>query len=169
MLTPRMPLYIPCVYNVFLYLRWLCHHYLKNHHHHHHHHHHHFSAVASWRAGLSLLPTVALSGILGEMIYAPYDITGAKFLWYFYHHHNFQNNRYNDKSSFSCNRWTWHDTDAPIRERLLGVPIGEHCPIGEYCPHRWVLCQLQTFYHDHDQLDIKKKDNQENQNQLCGW
>jgi len=79
MLTPRMPLYIPCVYNVFLYL----------------------SAVAGWRAGLSLLPTVALSGILGEMIYAPYDITGAKFLW-----------------------WTWHDTDAPIRERLLGVPIG---------------------------------------------
>ena len=22
-------------------------------------------------------------------------------------------------------RWTWHDTDAPIRERLLGVPIGQ--------------------------------------------
>ena len=26
---------------------------------------------------------------------------GAKFLW-----------------------WTWHDTDAPIREKLLGAPIG---------------------------------------------
>ena len=35
------------------------------------------------------------------MIYAPYDITGIKFLW-----------------------WTWHDTDAPIHHRLLGVPIG---------------------------------------------
>lgn len=38
---------------------------------------------------------------MGEMIYAPYDITGIKFLW-----------------------WTWHDTDAPIFHRLLGVPIG---------------------------------------------
>ena len=50
-------------------------------HHPHHDHDHGLSAVAGWRAGLSLLPTVALSGILGEMIYAPYDITGAKFLW----------------------------------------------------------------------------------------
>ena len=40
-------------------------------------------------------------GLMGEMIYAPYDITGIKFLW-----------------------WTWHDTDAPIFHRLLGVPIG---------------------------------------------
>lgn len=38
---------------------------------------------------------------MGEMIYAPYDLTGIKFLW-----------------------WTWHDTDAPIQHRLLGVPIG---------------------------------------------
>ena len=52
-----------------------------HHHPHHHDHDHGLSAVAGWRAGLSLLPTVALSGILGEMIYAPYDITGAKFLW----------------------------------------------------------------------------------------
>ena len=49
--------------------------------HHNHDHDDGLSAVAGWRAGLSLLPTVALSGILGEMIYAPYDITGAKFLW----------------------------------------------------------------------------------------
>ena len=42
-----------------------------------------------------------MSGLMGEMIYAPYDITGAKFLW-----------------------WTWHDTDAPIRDRLFGAPIG---------------------------------------------
>ena len=38
---------------------------------------------------------------MGEMIYAPYDLTGIKFLW-----------------------WTWHDTDAPIQHRLHGVPIG---------------------------------------------
>ena len=33
----------------------------------------------------------ALAGLMGEMIYAPYDITGAKFLW-----------------------WTWHDTGIKI-------------------------------------------------------
>ena len=38
---------------------------------------------------------------MGEMIYAPYDLTGVKYLW-----------------------WTWHDTDAPIHHRLFGVPIG---------------------------------------------
>ena len=38
---------------------------------------------------------------MGEMIYAPYDLTGIKYLW-----------------------WTWHDTDAPIAHRLLGVPVG---------------------------------------------
>ena len=79
MLTPRMPLYIPCVYNVFMYS----------------------STVACWRMGLSTLATTCLTGLMGEMIYSPYDITGAKFLW-----------------------WTWHDTDAPVRHRLLGVPIG---------------------------------------------
>ena len=30
-----------------------------------------------------------------------FPCSGAKFLW-----------------------WTWHDTDAPIRNKLLGVPIG---------------------------------------------
>ena len=34
-----------------------------------------------------VLLQAALAGLMGEMIYAPYDITGAKFLW-----------------------WTWHDT-----------------------------------------------------------
>ena len=42
-----------------------------------------------------------LAGLMGEMIYAPYDLTGIKYLW-----------------------WTWHDTDAPIAHRLLGVPVG---------------------------------------------
>ena len=79
MLTPRMPLYIPCVYNVFMYS----------------------STVSCWRLGLSTLASTCLTGLMGEMIYSPYDITGAKFLW-----------------------WTWHDTDASVRHRLLGVPIG---------------------------------------------
>jgi hypothetical protein len=79
MMTPRMPLYIPCVYIVFMYT----------------------STVAVWRLGLPLLPSAALTGLMGEMIYSPYDITGAKYLW-----------------------WTWHDTDAPVRERLLGAPVG---------------------------------------------
>ena len=79
MLTPRMPLYIPCVYIVFMYT----------------------STAAAWRLGLPVLASAALTGLMGEMIYAPYDITGIKFLW-----------------------WTWHDTDAPIAHRLLGVPVG---------------------------------------------
>merc|ERR1712193_529195 len=59
MLTPRMPLYIPCVYVVFMYT----------------------SAVAAWRIGngssgqgvwaLGAAGTAALAGLMGEMIYAP--------------------------------------------------------------------------------------------------
>ena len=52
-------------------------------------------------------------GIMGEMIYAPYDLTGIKFLW-----------------------WTWHDTDAPVNQRLLGVPIGSTV---------WVITFTATF------------------------
>ena len=54
MLTPRMPLYIPLVYNVFLYS----------------------ATVAAWRLNLRPLPEAALTGLMGEMIYAPYDVTG---------------------------------------------------------------------------------------------
>lgn len=79
MLTPRLPLYIPCVYVCFMY----------------------FPTVAVWRLGLPRLSAAALTGLLAELLYAPYDITGAKFLW-----------------------WTWHDTDLPIANRLLGVPVG---------------------------------------------
>ena len=57
MLTPRMPLYIPCVYVVFMYT----------------------SAVGAWRFKLPLLGQAALAGLMGEMIYAPYDITGMYF------------------------------------------------------------------------------------------
>ena len=41
MLTPRMPLYIPCVYIVFMYI----------------------STVAAWRLGLPLIASAALTGI----------------------------------------------------------------------------------------------------------
>jgi hypothetical protein len=54
MLTPRMPLYIPTAYNVFMYT----------------------STVAAWRLNLRPLAEAALSGLMAEMIYAPYDITG---------------------------------------------------------------------------------------------
>jgi len=91
MLTPRMCLYIPCVYVVFMYS----------------------STVAVWRLGLPVLSTAALSGLMGEMIYSPYDITGAKFLW-----------------------WTWHDTDAPVLHRLLGVPVGSSA---------WVITFTASF------------------------
>ena len=79
MLTPRLPLYIPCVYVCFMY----------------------FPTVAVWRLGLPRIAQAALTGLLAELFYAPYDIVGAKFLW-----------------------WTWHDTDMPIANRLLGVPVG---------------------------------------------
>jgi hypothetical protein len=57
--------------------------------------------VSVWRLGLPLWPQAALSGLCGALFYAPYDIVGAKFLW-----------------------WTWHDTDKSIASRLLGAPIG---------------------------------------------
>ncbi len=79
MLTPRLPLYIPCVYVCFMYL----------------------PTVAAWRLGLNRWSGAALTGLAAIVFYAPYDIVGAKFLW-----------------------WTWHDTDAPIAARILGAPIG---------------------------------------------
>jgi hypothetical protein len=78
MLEVRMPLYIPCVYICFLY----------------------YPTVAVRRLRLPLLSQAALTGIVACLFYAPYDIVGAKFLW-----------------------WTWHDTDAPVATRLLGAPI----------------------------------------------
>lgn len=91
MLTPRLPLYIPCVYICFMY----------------------FPTVAVWRLGLPRLPQAALTGLLGELFYAPYDIVGAKFLW-----------------------WTWHDTDRPIANRLLGAPVGSSM---------WVITFVAAF------------------------
>lgn len=79
MLTPRLPLYIPCVYVCFLYA----------------------PTVSVWRANLPPFSRAALTGLAAIAFYAPYDIVGAKFLW-----------------------WTWHDTDPAIANRLLGAPIG---------------------------------------------
>jgi hypothetical protein len=79
MMSPRMPLYISCVYINFMY----------------------FGTVAAWKLHLPPRAEAALAGLCAELIYAPYDIVGIKFLW-----------------------WTWHDTDSSIAERLLGVPIG---------------------------------------------
>ncbi len=78
MLNPRLPLYIPCMYVVFMY----------------------WPTVAVRRLGLGRWSTAALTGLVACMLYAPYDIVGAKFLW-----------------------WTWHDTDASIAARLFGAPV----------------------------------------------
>lgn len=91
MLTPRLPLYIPCVYVCFMY----------------------FSTVSVWRLGLPPAARAALTGMCGSLFYAPYDIVGAKFLW-----------------------WTWHDSDTPIANRLLGAPIGSTM---------WVITFVATF------------------------
>jgi hypothetical protein len=91
MVTPRLPLYIPCVYVCFMYL----------------------PTVGVWRLGLSPLPRATLTGLAAILFYAPYDITGAKFLW-----------------------WTWHDTDMPIDNRLVGVPVGNTL---------WVIVFVATF------------------------
>lgn len=78
MITERLPLYIPCVYVCFMY----------------------YPTVAVRRLRLDLLPQAAATGLVACLFYAPYDIIGAKFLW-----------------------WTWHDTDLPIAARLLGAPV----------------------------------------------
>jgi len=78
MLTPRLPLYIVCIYIVFMY----------------------WPTVAVRRLNLRVWPTAALTGLAACLLYAPYDIVGAKFLW-----------------------WTWHDTDGVIALRILGAPV----------------------------------------------
>jgi hypothetical protein len=78
MITPRLPLYIPCVYVCFMY----------------------YPTVAVRRLGLDPWAGAALTGLAACLFYAPYDIVGAKFLW-----------------------WTWHDTDKPIATRFLGAPV----------------------------------------------
>jgi hypothetical protein len=78
MITPRLPLYIPCVYVCFMYL----------------------PTVSLWRLGLPPVARALASGLVAILFYAPYDIIGAKFLW-----------------------WTWHTSDPRIAQRLLGAPV----------------------------------------------
>ena len=78
MLTARLPLYIPCLYVMFMY----------------------WPTVGVRRLGLERWSAAALTGLVACLLYAPYDIVGAKFLW-----------------------WTWHDTDAVIATRLFGAPV----------------------------------------------
>jgi len=77
MLSPRLPLYIPCVYICFLY----------------------YPTIAVRRLKMSGLAVGALTGLVAIIFYAPFDITGAKLVW-----------------------WTWHDTDLPVASRILGAP-----------------------------------------------
>eukprot|EP00041_Stephanoeca_diplocostata_P015482 m.295780 g.295780 ORF g.295780 m.295780 type:complete len:423 (-) comp20048_c0_seq1:211-1479(-) len=63
MLTPRMPLYIPCVYIVFQYA----------------------GMAASWRLRLPLVAQSAAAALLSALLYSAYDIVGAKFLWWTWH------------------------------------------------------------------------------------
>eukprot|EP00933_Yihiella_yeosuensis_P002740 TRINITY_DN10476_c0_g1_i1.p1 TRINITY_DN10476_c0_g1~~TRINITY_DN10476_c0_g1_i1.p1 ORF type:complete len:827 (+),score=85.73 TRINITY_DN10476_c0_g1_i1:63-2543(+) len=83
MLTPRMPLYIPCAYITFMY----------------------WPTVAASRLFRDIhrhaVAEACTAGILAGLFYAPYDLCGARFLW-----------------------WTWHSSDPAIAERWLGVPAG---------------------------------------------
>lgn len=63
MLTPRMPLYIPCVYVSFMY----------------------WPVVSVRRLAMPRLASAALSGLAAYVFYATYDIVGAKFLWWTWH------------------------------------------------------------------------------------
>eukprot|EP01095_Lingulamoeba_sp_RSL-Kostka_P010111 TRINITY_DN356_c0_g1_i2.p1 TRINITY_DN356_c0_g1~~TRINITY_DN356_c0_g1_i2.p1 ORF type:complete len:181 (-),score=25.37 TRINITY_DN356_c0_g1_i2:41-583(-) len=61
MITPRLPLYIPCLYNVTLY----------------------FPLVAVLKLNLSSrIQEGLIGGILGELMYSSFDIIGAKYLWW---------------------------------------------------------------------------------------
>jgi len=63
MITPRLPVYIPCMYIVFMY----------------------YPTIAVRRLGLGTWSTAALTGLLACLLYAPYDIVGVKFLWWTWH------------------------------------------------------------------------------------
>jgi hypothetical protein len=103
MLTARMPLYIPCVYVAFMY----------------------WPVVTVRRLGLPRLAGAALSGLAAFLFYAPYDIVGAKFLW-----------------------WTWHDTDQVIAARVLGAPCSSSLWVLTFAgAFAWLLDSNKTAAH----------------------
>jgi len=63
MLTPRIPLYICCVYNNLLY----------------------WSTAAAWNMQVNIFGKSFLAGVLGILFYAGYDIIGARFVWWTWH------------------------------------------------------------------------------------
>jgi len=82
MISARLPLYILCVYVAFVY----------------------FPCVGVWRLSdeaTSPFGKAAVAALGAGVFYSVYDIVGAKFLW-----------------------WTWHHSDAAIFERWCGVPVG---------------------------------------------
>jgi len=83
MLTPRMPLYIPCVYITFMYWPNVV------------------AARVFCFTQKDILAEACLAGLLAGITYAPYDVNGARFLW-----------------------WTWHDSDPGVYLRWFGVPAG---------------------------------------------
>ena len=84
MITPRFPAYIGAFYVGWLY----------------------FSTITVWRLTSvvfrreSTVGNAALTGLLSAAYYAPWDVVGAKHLW-----------------------WSWHTTDLMLRHRWLGVPV----------------------------------------------
>jgi len=66
MLTPRMPLYIPCVYNAFMY--WPA-----------------VAAARVFRSGRCAWAEASFGGLLSGLFYAPYDVCGQHFLWWTWH------------------------------------------------------------------------------------
>ena len=88
MLTERLPLYILGVYPGFLYIPLAC----------------------VWRMGLpGALAEITMTGLLTVAFYAPFDVVGAKFLW-----------------------WTWHDSDTVTLSRIVGVPVSSTMWVGIY-------------------------------------
>ena len=53
-----------------------------------------------------------------------FNITGAKFLW-----------------------WTWHDTDAPVRDRLFGAPVGSSCWVFTFSGNEFVLLKTSAIHY----------------------
>eukprot|EP00928_Gymnodinium_smaydae_P079151 TRINITY_DN6314_c0_g7_i1.p1 TRINITY_DN6314_c0_g7~~TRINITY_DN6314_c0_g7_i1.p1 ORF type:complete len:883 (-),score=103.75 TRINITY_DN6314_c0_g7_i1:398-2953(-) len=87
MLTPRMPLYIPCIYNGFMYWPLVA-----------------AARVFGHGKCRHRLAEASLAAIMCGLFYAPYDLCGARFLW-----------------------WTWHNSDPGVKDRWLGVPAGSTC------------------------------------------